>query len=265
MSFTYRTEALIIRRKPFREADRLIVVLTPDRGKLELIARGAAKMRSKLAAHLEPFLHTQLLIAQGKSYDTVAASTVRHRFNALSQSLVRKAWADYTAELLEHVIQVRQADPMIFNLTYSTWQQFERLAVTKKRDYYHGFLFLVAFVIKLMSRIGYQPSLHRCVICQRRLQPDGNTYYFSLGGIVCQRCQAASARSGSHLAISGAAIRTLRYVLRQTYASIGKLRVSVDQLAEVKSFIDKFVTYHTEYTPQSQRFVTWLLRRKPTV
>lgn len=263
MSSTYLTEALVLRRKPFREADRLIVVLTPDRGKLELIARGAAKIKSKLAAHLEPYVQTQLLIARGKNFDTIAASTVSHRPVRLALSLVRKAWVDYTAELLERVIQERQGDQLIYALTRTTWGQFERLTVTKKRDYYRGFLFLVAFVIKLMSRIGYQPGLHRCVVCQRRLQPDGNIYYFSLGGLVCRRCQTSADRQGSRLALSGAAIRILRFVLRQPYSSIQKLTVTLEQLAEVKTFSDKYVAYHIDFVPRAQRFVTWLFRRKP--
>ena len=60
-----RTEAVVIRHRRFGEADRIVTLLTPARGKLDAIAKGALRPRSKLAGHLEPMTHAEVLLAHG--------------------------------------------------------------------------------------------------------------------------------------------------------------------------------------------------------
>ena len=56
----YRTEAIVLRRTSFRESDRLLVLATPQ-GKRRVLAKGARKTSSRLAGHIELFVHTQML------------------------------------------------------------------------------------------------------------------------------------------------------------------------------------------------------------
>ena len=58
----YRTEAVIIRRSDFGEADRLLTLITPM-GKRRVVAKGARKTTSRLAGHIELFTHAGLLLA----------------------------------------------------------------------------------------------------------------------------------------------------------------------------------------------------------
>jgi len=60
------SQAIILSRTDFGEADRIITFLTPDRGKLKAIAKGVRKSRSKLAGALEVFSVSQILVLPGK-------------------------------------------------------------------------------------------------------------------------------------------------------------------------------------------------------
>ena len=60
----YRTDAIILRRSDFGEADRLLTVFTPERGKLRLLAKGVRKTTSRKAGHVELFMLTDILVAQ---------------------------------------------------------------------------------------------------------------------------------------------------------------------------------------------------------
>ncbi|HKX24570.1 MAG TPA: DNA repair protein RecO [Candidatus Saccharimonadales bacterium] len=64
---TFRTEAIILRRTNYGEADRILNLLTPERGKLSAIAKGVRKSKSKLAGGLELFATCDVTIMQGKS------------------------------------------------------------------------------------------------------------------------------------------------------------------------------------------------------
>jgi DNA repair protein RecO (recombination protein O) len=64
---TFRTEAIILRRTNYGEADRILNLLTPERGKVSAIAKGVRKPKSKLAGGLELFATCDLTILRGKS------------------------------------------------------------------------------------------------------------------------------------------------------------------------------------------------------
>lgn len=64
---TFRTEAIILRRTNYGEADRILNLLTPERGKVSAIAKGVRKAKSKLAGGLELFATCDMTIMQGKS------------------------------------------------------------------------------------------------------------------------------------------------------------------------------------------------------
>jgi len=64
---TLRTEAIILRRTNYGEADRILNMLTPEHGKVSAIAKGVRKAKSKLAGGLELFATSDITILKGKS------------------------------------------------------------------------------------------------------------------------------------------------------------------------------------------------------
>ena len=73
---TFRTEAIILRRTNYGEADRILNLLTPERGKLSAIAKGVRKSKSKLAGGLELFATCDVTLLSGKS-DMYTVSSAR--------------------------------------------------------------------------------------------------------------------------------------------------------------------------------------------
>lgn len=71
----FRTQAIILRRTNYGEADRIINLLTPDHGKLSVIAKSVRRPKSKLAGGLELFAVCDLTILQGKSEVGVVTSS----------------------------------------------------------------------------------------------------------------------------------------------------------------------------------------------
>jgi DNA repair protein RecO (recombination protein O) len=60
------TQALVLGRIEYGEADRIITVLTPDQGKLRLMAKGVRKVKSKLAGGIELFSVSSITFIRGK-------------------------------------------------------------------------------------------------------------------------------------------------------------------------------------------------------
>jgi len=62
-----KTEAVVLRSMRYGEADRILHVLTPRRGKLSAIAKGVRRARSRFGGRLEPYVRVELLLHEGRS------------------------------------------------------------------------------------------------------------------------------------------------------------------------------------------------------
>lgn len=111
---TFKTEAIVLGRRPFIESDRFYTVYSKDHGKLELLARAAAKSSSKLAGHLEPLSKVSLMIAKGKNHETVAGAKLlkTYKFPDLSSQYL----AQTAAEIVMKITKNGNGDEKIYNL-----------------------------------------------------------------------------------------------------------------------------------------------------
>src|SRR3954451_7034501 len=98
---TYRTEGIVLRGRDLGEADRILTIITPDRGKVRAVAKGVRKMTSKKAGHLEPFCRCALLLARGRDLDVVAQVETLEAFARVRGSLDLLGPAYYLAELVD--------------------------------------------------------------------------------------------------------------------------------------------------------------------
>ena len=117
---THRTQAIVLRRTNFGEADRILQLLTPD-GRRSVMARGVRKEKSKLAGGIELFAITDVVIGDGKGdlgvltsaklvqfYRHILEDYDRLQFGYLTIKLVGRAsetvnepeWFDLLSEIL---------------------------------------------------------------------------------------------------------------------------------------------------------------------
>src|SRR5438046_2057787 len=99
----YRTEAVILRRVNVGEADKILTVYTPMRGKLRMVAKGVRRTTSRLGGHVELFTQARLLVAKGRNLDIVTQSEPVSIFRKLREDLNLFAYASYAAELLDRL------------------------------------------------------------------------------------------------------------------------------------------------------------------
>jgi hypothetical protein len=52
---SFRVDAVVLRHSNYGEADRLLTVYTREQGKMRILAKGARKIASRKAGHIEPF------------------------------------------------------------------------------------------------------------------------------------------------------------------------------------------------------------------
>lgn len=86
----FRTQAIILNRTDYGEADRIITFLTPDRGKVTGIAKGVRKSKSKLAGGIELFSVSDISFIPGRrQIDTIVSTRLIKHYGNIVKYLDR--------------------------------------------------------------------------------------------------------------------------------------------------------------------------------
>jgi DNA repair protein RecO (recombination protein O) len=246
----YQTAAIVLRRTDFGEADRLLTVLTPDRGKLKLIAKGARKPISRKSGHVELFSHSQFLVAVGRELDIITQAETVEPFLLLREDLLRTTYAYYLAELVDAFTAERDENQPLFDLLKDAlgWLcKADDLALLAR--YYE---------LHLLSLVGYQPQLFVCGGCKKQLEPETNYLSAVEGGVFCGQC--GYDRMGT-VELSVNALKVLRFLQTHAWDTCRLLRLSSSSQAEVERTMNHYITYHLERKLKSVDFIQHLRRQ----
>jgi DNA repair protein RecO (recombination protein O) len=252
---TYRTEAIVLRRKDIGEADRILTLFTPELGKVRAVAKGIRKPRSRKAGHLELFTCVKLLLAVGRDLDIITQAEGVDPYRPLRDDLLRGAYGAYMVELLDRFTPDEEENAEL----YSLLRQGLGWAATAAD------LGLAAryYELHLLGLAGYQPQLRRCAVCGRPLEAEDQFFSVMAGGVVCPACAATPAERGgpAHLLpLSLAALKLLRYMQSNAYARVAALNVSRRTQSEVEYVLARYITEILERQLKSIEFLK-LIRR----
>jgi DNA repair protein RecO (recombination protein O) len=176
---TYSTRAIIIGRHNFGEADRVVVLLTPDRGVIRGVAKGVRKIKGRLAGHLELFSESDIMLAEGRNLDVVtSARLVRHL--AVGDDYDRMRLAYLVAEMVNRLSSEEEPHPGLYDLVRDVYEELAVGAPDATLELW--------FKLRLLDRLGYRPGLDDCMICHTAAADRKYAFNVELGGIVDAGC-----------------------------------------------------------------------------
>jgi DNA repair protein RecO (recombination protein O) len=181
-----KTEGIVLRSLRYGEADRILHLYTPDRGRVGAIAKGVRRSRSRFGGRLEPFFRLQLVLweptrSRGDLLTVTSAETV-----AAHPRLREDARAlDGAARACEAVARVfDDGDPHagVYHLLANQLALLDRQPVRATRAN------ALAFRLKLLLAAGFAPHLAACASCGEGDHVVG--FSGAAGGVVCAACEA---------------------------------------------------------------------------
>ena len=243
---SFRTPALVLKRRNFGEADRQLTILTPHYGKFDVIAKGARKPTSKKTGHVELFMKSDVLIARGRSLDLLTQSEMIEPYLPIREDLERGAYASYSAELLDRF--TFDSDDThthrLFDLLDAT---FARLSsdedVRRVIRYYE---------LRLLDEVGFRPELSDCVIMREPVEPVDQFFSFGDGGVVS--LDGATHTSGL-VNLPMETLKFLRFLQRSDYAQVASLTISEKLHLDVERIMLGYLSYILESRVQSVDFI----------
>lgn len=111
-----RTEAIVIKRKDYGEADRILAVFTRDHGKMQIKARGIRKIPSRRSAHVELLNNSLISLYKGKSLPTLIEAQMLDDFSPIKNDLTKVGLAYHICELVDGLCPDGQDNDNVFYL-----------------------------------------------------------------------------------------------------------------------------------------------------
>ena len=231
----YQTEAVIIKKTKLGEADRILTLYTPHLGKIQGVAKGVRRPRSKLSGHLELLTHSLVSLARGRNLDTITGSQTINSFLPIKSDLELTSYALYVTELVNQFTADHIENYPLFDLLLNTLGQLCQGGNNE--------LVLRYFELHLLSQVGYRPQLQHCVLCRSPLEPVTNSFCPGAGGMLCPGC--GRDQPFSHpLSVNG--LKVLRLLQDGDYNTIGRLKMNRELSDELEGITRNYIEYLLE-------------------
>jgi len=249
----YQTEAIVIKKTKLGEADRILTLYTPHLGKIQAVAKGVRRPRSKMAGHLELLTHSQVSLARGRNLDTITGCQTINSFLPLKSDLWLASCALYATELVTQFTADHIENRPLFQLLLET---LHRLCQNGDNE-----LVLRYFELHLLEEVGYRPQLRQCVSCQRPLEPTTNSFSPSAGGMLCPNC---SPRQPFAYPISVNALKVLRLLQAEDYNTVIRLKTNQELSDELERTARQYLKYLLEREVKSAAWLDTLKEQRIT-
>ena len=209
----------------------MITILTWERGKMTAVARGARKIKSKLAPAVDLFTYGTYRFYLGRGLATLTGAEVIRRFHSLVFHPLLYWNGQHLAGLADRLLDDAAPCPAVCRLLLTGWCLLAAEPPSVE-------LLVRAAELQLLHLSGYTPHLHGCLECG-----SPKTAFFSAarGGVLCPACAGA----GCLVMDRGTAALAGRLLTSPLSLAV-KLRAGERQMRELTAALRSFWRYHLE-------------------
>jgi DNA repair protein RecO (recombination protein O) len=224
----YLADGIVLRTYKLGEADRILHVLDPNRGKIRCVAKGVRRPGSRFGGRLEPFGLVRLQLYEGRSLDTVSQAELLEPHADVRSDFAASACAATMVEACDHLAQEGQRATAMFLLLKDALGVLDAGPVRPAAV-------LDAFLVRLAGLEGFRPSLDVCAVCGGA--EDLVAFGVGAGGVLCRGDAPVGLQ---HLADD--ALRGLRLVAEGPWAEVAQGQQPLPRA--VGAMVRSYLTYH---------------------
>lgn len=230
------TRGLVLRETKYKEADKILTLLTEDVGKLAVNARGVLRKNSRIAAGCQLLTFSDFTLFENRGRWSVDEAQSVEQFLGLRGDISLLALGAYFAELLETVSDEDSPDPEILHLGLNS-------LFALAGNYYPPEHIKAVFELRLMCLAGYEPQLDACPVCGKSeaLRPVFSTRG---GCLLCAGC--AGSEYGETVSLTPSVLEALRYIERAENKKIFSFSLSERDEALLARICESYVTAQLE-------------------
>lgn len=216
-----KTKGLVVRASDVGESDRLLTMLTPERGRLSALSKGSRSPKNKNMPSSQLFSYADYVLYEKNGYFWVRESDLAESFFAIRTDIEKLALASYICDVAGDMTQEEQPEPELLRLTLNCLYLLSRKESSKPNE-----LIKAVFELRACAECGYAPELSGCTLCGGS---TGETMYLDIPGgeLICAKCRGSlppadenTPDTERYLRLSGGAAAAAAYI---TSCSMEKL------------------------------------------
>lgn len=234
-----KTEAIILRSRRQGETSKLLSLVTPDFGRMSMMAKGARSIKSHYGGVLEPLNHIAIVFyhKQGREIQYLSQADLCQSFPQIHTQLGKLTLASVACELIERHEIPGSPNPTLFRLLLRFLTSLET-ATKGERNV------LRSFQLHYLELSGFRPNFKTCQKCHQEKRDQQAYFDFDDGGYRCFNCSSEEGRTTN---ISGLALRHLDFLARAPIEKATLAVVSSTIGKEMDWLILNFFRYHIEH------------------
>ena len=227
------TKALVLREVRYKEADRILTLLTDSDGKITAKARGALRKTSRTAAATQQLTWAEMTLFGNRGKWTVNEASVLEGFDGLRTDLEALSLGCYFAELLEALSVEDQPDTELLQLGLNALYALSR-------GLYAPDKIKAAFELRLMALSGYEPDLSACAHCGK--EPERPLLSLQDGRVFCSSCPHGQ----DTLPLCPDSLAAMRYILSAPAKKLFSFSIAGEAADRLSYAAEAFLLRQTE-------------------
>ena len=226
--------ALVLREVRYKEADRILTILTDTDGKLTVKARGALRKSSKTAAATQLLTYSEMTLFGNRGRWTVNEASVKEPFIGLREEMERLALGAYFAECMEAFGVEEQPEPELLQLGLNSLYALSRGLGSQEK-------IKAAFELRLMCLTGYAPELTACAVCGK--EPEEPVLSLEQGRVCCRGC---ARQMGERVDLGPNALEAMRYICAAPPKQMLRFELGEDAVLRLADASERYLLRRAE-------------------
>ena len=227
--------ALVLREVRYKEADRILTLLTDTDGKITVKARGALRKSSKTAAATQQLTYSEMTLFGNLGRWTVNEAVVKEGFDGLRADIGSFALGCYFAECVDVLSVEDQPDAPLMQLALNCLYALSRGMYAPEH-------IKAAFELRLMCLAGYTPELSHCTVCGNE-EPGDPVLMLERGCVCCRRCAAGA---GQTVKLDAASLNAMRHICSVSPKQILSFSLEGEGAKRLSAAAEEYLLLHAE-------------------
>lgn len=198
-----KTDGIVLRETEYRDADKLLTVLTRDFGKMTLKARGVKGKNSPLKAACQLLAFSEFTVFEYRGFITINEAVPKELFLPLHSDLELLALASYFGQVAEVLSQEDSPNPQLLSLLLNCLYALTHLGKPQA-------MVKAVFELRVACLSGYAPELSGCAVCGN---PLADRFNVSHGVLQCDTCRSEEL-DGLRMPISESVLMAMHYITK---------------------------------------------------
>jgi len=238
MPISNHLSGVILRERNVRENDKFITFYSQEQGKVEILVRGARKIKSKLNPIISArFSFLDLVVIKGKNFYRLIDGKTLETFRELIEDYQKILLLTNILKKVDGLLKFQKADDKISALILEFLRRMDVLPIKKALP------LATAFLIKLLAFAGYCPELKYCSICQKA--PSTKQVFFDLnkGSVICSQHKLSPDINNARIGIGLDCLKILRIFLYKDFSYLEKFSIKKQEFLKIWKLVNQFLKW----------------------